>query len=89
MAQMETAVLRKAIAAGDLSREGILNAKLHLGSVDLGGLLPPIDYTPALGPASRMSGISKVTSSTPGFLKAIGPFFEGEAAKSMQFTASK
>jgi ABC-type branched-subunit amino acid transport system substrate-binding protein len=89
MAQMETAVLRKAIAAGDLSREGILNAKLHLGSVDLGGLLPPINYTPALGPASRMSGISDVTSSTPGFLKAVGSFFEGEAAKSMQFTASK
>jgi len=89
MAQMETAVLRKAIAAGDLSREGILNAKLHLGSVDLGGLLPPINYTPALGPASRMSGISDVSSSTPGFLKAVGTFFEGEAAKNMQFTASK
>jgi hypothetical protein len=89
MAKMETAVLRKAIAAGDLTREGILNAKLHLGSVDLGGLMAPVDYTPALGPASRMSGISDVSASTPGFLKGLGSFFEGEAAKSMQFTASK
>jgi ABC-type branched-subunit amino acid transport system substrate-binding protein len=89
MAQMETAVLRKAVAAGDLTREGILDAKLHLGSVDLGGLLPAIDYTPALGPVSRMSGISKVSSSTPGFLKAFRPFFKGEAASSMQFNASK
>jgi ABC-type branched-subunit amino acid transport system substrate-binding protein len=88
MARMETAVLRKAIAAGDLTRQGILNAKLHLGSVDMGGLMPPIDYTPALGPASRMSGLSKVSSSTPGFLKGFGSFFSGEAAKSMQFNAS-
>jgi ABC-type branched-subunit amino acid transport system substrate-binding protein len=89
MAKMETAVLRKAIAAGDLTREGILDAKLHLGSVDMGGLLPPINYTPALGPVSRMTGISKVSSSTPGFLKGFRAFFKGEAASSMQFNASK
>jgi ABC-type branched-subunit amino acid transport system substrate-binding protein len=88
MAKMETAVLGKAIAAHDLTRQGILNAKLHLGALDLGGLMPPIDYTPALGPASRMSEISKVSSSTPGFLKAFQPFFTSEAAKSMQFHAS-
>jgi ABC-type branched-subunit amino acid transport system substrate-binding protein len=88
MAQMETAVLREALAAGDLTREGILNAKLHLGSVDLGGLVPAIDYTPALGPASRMSGISKVSSTTPGFLKGFQSFFKGDAAANMQFNAS-
>jgi ABC-type branched-subunit amino acid transport system substrate-binding protein len=89
MAQMETAVLREAVAAGDLTREGILDAKLHLGPVDLGGLLPAIDYTPELGPVSRMSGISEVSSSTPGFLKGFVPFFKGEAASNMQFSASK
>jgi ABC-type branched-subunit amino acid transport system substrate-binding protein len=87
-AQMETAVLRKAIAGGDLTRAGILDAKLHLGTVDLGGLVPTLDYTPGLGPASRMSEISKVSSTTPGFLKAFRGFFTGEAAKSMTFTAS-
>jgi ABC-type branched-subunit amino acid transport system substrate-binding protein len=87
-AKMETAVLQKAIAAGDLTRGGILNAKLNLGTVDLGGLMPPVDYTPALGPASRMSEISKVSSTTPGFLKSIRGYFTGDAAKSMVFKAS-
>src|SRR5262249_25025071 len=61
LAQMETAVLRKAIAAKDLTREGILNAKLNLGAVDLGGLVPAIKYTPSLGPASRETEIAKVS----------------------------
>jgi ABC-type branched-subunit amino acid transport system substrate-binding protein len=87
-AKMETAVLRKAIAAGDLTRAGILDAKLNLGTVDFGGLMPPLDYTPALGPAARMSGISEVSSTTPGFLKGVRGFFMGDAAKSMKFAAS-
>jgi ABC-type branched-subunit amino acid transport system substrate-binding protein len=86
-AKMETAVLGKAIAAGDLTRAGILDAKLHLGKVDLGGLLPAIDYTPGLGPASRMSGISSVSATTPGFLKGFSGFFMGDAAKTMTFQA--
>jgi ABC-type branched-subunit amino acid transport system substrate-binding protein len=88
MARMETAVLRKAIAAGDLTRQGVLNAKLHLGSVDMGGLMPPIDYSPSLGPAARKTGISSVSTSTPGFLKGIQSFFTGEAAQNMRFGAS-
>jgi ABC-type branched-subunit amino acid transport system substrate-binding protein len=86
-AKVETALLREAIASGDLTRTGILDAKLHLGKVDLGGLMPPVDYTPSLGPASRMTGISKVSSTTPGFLKGFQGFFTGEAAKSMEFKA--
>jgi ABC-type branched-subunit amino acid transport system substrate-binding protein len=89
MAQMETAVLRKAIASGDLSRQGIVDAKLHLGSVNLGGLVPQINYTPALGPVSRMSGISRVSASTPGFLTQLQGYFTGTAAKSMHFEASR
>jgi ABC-type branched-subunit amino acid transport system substrate-binding protein len=88
-AKMETAVLRKAIAGGDLTRAGILDAKLHLGTVDFGGLLPALDYTPGLGPASRMTGISKVSSTTPGFLKGFRAFFMGDAAKNMKFEASR
>jgi hypothetical protein len=88
-AKMETALLRKAIAAGDLTRAGIVNAKLHLGKVDLGGLMPPLDSTPGLGPASRMSGISKVSSTTPGFLKGFQGFFMGDAAKTMEFKAPR
>ena len=88
MARMETAVLRKAIAAGDLTRQGILDAKLHLGSVDMGGLMPSVNYTPSLGPVSRQTGISSVSSSTPGFLKGMKSFFTGQAAQGMRFGAS-
>jgi ABC-type branched-subunit amino acid transport system substrate-binding protein len=87
MARMEAAVLRKAIASHDLTRQGILNAKLNLGRVDLGGLVPPINYTSKLGPAARSTGLSRVNTTTPGFLKGFGSFFTGEAAKNMQFTA--
>jgi ABC-type branched-subunit amino acid transport system substrate-binding protein len=87
-AKMETAVLRKAIASGDLTRPGILNAKLNLGKVDFGGLMPSLEYTPALGPASRMTGISRVSSTTPGFLKGFRAFFTGDAARSMEFKSS-
>jgi hypothetical protein len=51
----------------------------------MGGLMPPINYTPALGPAARETGISRVSSTTPGFLKGFQSFFTGEAARSMQF----
>jgi ABC-type branched-subunit amino acid transport system substrate-binding protein len=88
MARMETAVLREAVQSGDLTRQGILNAKLHLGSVDLGGLVPPIDYTTKLGPAARKTGVSEVSTSTPGFLKGLRGFFTGQAAQNMRFTTS-
>jgi hypothetical protein len=87
-AKMETAILRKAIADGDLTRSGIVKAKLNLGTVDLGGLVPPLDYTPGLGPASRKTGISEVSATTPGFLKGFRGFFMGDAAKNMEFTAA-
>jgi ABC-type branched-subunit amino acid transport system substrate-binding protein len=82
-AQMEVAVLRKAIANNDLSRQGILNAKLNLGSVDFGGLIPSLTYTPQLGPADRQTDIAQVDPTAPGFLKIIKPYFESAAAKSL------
>jgi ABC-type branched-subunit amino acid transport system substrate-binding protein len=87
LAKMEAAVLRKAIDGGDLTREGILNAKLNLGDVDLGGLVPAIKYTPELGPASRQTEIAKVSAATPGFLKQFRSYFTGDAAKGMKFPA--
>lgn len=85
MAKVEAAILKKAIASGDLSRQGILNAKLNLGTVDLGGLLPSVDYTPSLGPVSRMTNISAVDPTVEGFLKPKSSFFESDAAKNMKF----
>lgn len=87
MAEVEAAIIKKAIANNDLSRAGLLDAKLNLGQVSLGGLLPDVNYTPALGPASRSTGVTVVDASTPGFLKLVQPFFEGDVAKGLTFTA--
>ena len=85
LAKVEAAILKKAIESGDLSRAGILKAKLNLGTVDLGGLSPSVNYSPALGPVSRMTNISVVDPTVPGFLKPKTSFFESDAAKNMKF----
>jgi hypothetical protein len=86
-AQMLTAVIKKAIEKGDLSRAGILDAKLHAGKISLGGLVPDVEYTPNLGPASRVSNIATVDLTSPGFLKIEKDYFIGDAAKNMKFPA--
>jgi hypothetical protein len=85
LALMEKAVLAKAIANNDLSRQGVLNAKLNLGPVDFGGLIPNANYTPKLGPADRQTGIYQVTTSSPGYLKQIEPYFTSSAGQNMTF----
>lgn len=84
-AEMEVAVLKKAIESNDLTRQGILNAKLNLGAVDFGGLIPALTYTPKLGPADRETDIAQVDPTSPGFLKIIQPYFESSAAKALTF----
>ena len=88
LAEMEKDLLAKAIANKDLTRQGILNAKLNLGSLNFGGLIPNADYTPNLGPADRQTGIYQVDLSTPGYLKQIQPYFTSPAAQSMTFSSS-
>ena len=85
LAMMEKDVLAKAIANKDLSRQGVLDAKLNLGAVDFGGLIPNANYTPNLGPADRQTGIYKVDTATPGYLKQIEPYFTSTAGQSMTF----
>jgi ABC-type branched-subunit amino acid transport system substrate-binding protein len=82
-AEVEVAILKKAIESNDLSRQGILNAKLNLGAFDFGGLIPSLTYTPQLGPADRQTDIAQVDPTAPGFLKIIKPYFESAAAKSL------
>jgi ABC-type branched-subunit amino acid transport system substrate-binding protein len=86
MAEMEAAMLKKAIEAKNLTRQGILNAKLNLGQVDFGGLIPTANYSPSLGPADRETTIAEVDKSAgaSGFLKTIKPFFESGVARSLQ-----
>lgn len=86
MGQMEVQLLKKAIDDKDLSRQGILNAKLNLGEIDFNGLIPNADYTPSLGPADRQTDIAMVDTKagSSGFLKVVKPFFESTAGKGLQ-----
>jgi ABC-type branched-subunit amino acid transport system substrate-binding protein len=87
-ALFEAAVIKKAIASGDLTRAGFVNAKLNLGTVDFGGLIPSHTYTPDLGPASRQTDIAVVDTATPGFLKVVQPYFVSDPAKNLKFPYS-
>jgi hypothetical protein len=86
LAQMESDVLTKALAAKDLSRAGILKAKENLGSVNFGGLIPNATYTPSNGPADRETDIGVVNLTSPGFLKILAPYFESPTGQSMTFS---
>jgi ABC-type branched-subunit amino acid transport system substrate-binding protein len=87
-AKVEYAILKKAIESGDLSREGIYNAKIHLGLVDLGGVAPNVTYSDQPGPPSRSSIIGQITLGVPGFLKPIQSNYEGQVAKTLTVGSS-
>jgi ABC-type branched-subunit amino acid transport system substrate-binding protein len=64
-------ILKKAIKSGDLSRQGIANARLHAGKISTGGLTPTVDYRPSLGPPSTGSIINQVNPGVLGFLAPV------------------
>jgi ABC-type branched-subunit amino acid transport system substrate-binding protein len=78
--KVQAEILRKAIADGDLSREGILDAKQHLGKVDLGGVSPSVTYTPAGGPPSTKTLITRIDPSVEGFLKPVEESYGSDVA---------
>lgn len=71
--EVQAAILRKAIASGNLTRAGILAAKENLGTVDLGGITPSASYEPQPGPPTRKSLITSIDPKVAGFLKAVAP----------------
>jgi ABC-type branched-subunit amino acid transport system substrate-binding protein len=81
--KVQAEILRKAIADGDLSRAGILNAKQHLGKVDLGGVTPSVTYTPVGGPPSTKSLITRIDPSVDGFLKPLEESYGSDVADSL------
>jgi ABC-type branched-subunit amino acid transport system substrate-binding protein len=81
-------ILRKAIASGDLTREGILAAKENLGEVDLGGITPAVTYTPEGGPPSRVSLITEIDPKVPGFLSVVEPDHSSEVAEGIDISES-
>ena len=81
---MQAAILRKAIASGNLTRTGILTAKENLGTVDLGGTAPSISYEPQPGTPTRKSLIARIDPKVPGFLKAVAPDHGSRVADSLK-----
>ena len=78
--KVQAEILRKAIADGDLSRKGILDAKQHLGKVDLGGVTPSVTYTPVGGPPSTKSLITRIDPTVDGFLKPVEESYGSDVA---------
>jgi ABC-type branched-subunit amino acid transport system substrate-binding protein len=82
--QVQAAILRKAIASGNLTRDGILTAKQNLGTVDLAGIAPSVSYEPQPGPPTRKSLITVIDPKVPGFLKAVAPDHGSAVADSLK-----
>jgi ABC-type branched-subunit amino acid transport system substrate-binding protein len=83
-AQMKAVVtlLEKAVALGDLSREGILEASKQLGTVKFDGLFGDYGYGPVKDrKPPKASTIYKVSATAPGGLEAVKKNLLSDAAK--------
>jgi ABC-type branched-subunit amino acid transport system substrate-binding protein len=81
-------ILEKAVANGDLSRDGIVKAMNDVGTIKTGGLLGDYAYgAPADRTPPRAGRIFKVDPATPGGLKALtADEFTSDAAKKFEFS---
>lgn len=81
------AILKKAIENNDLTRDGVFNAFQSLKNVDLGGLLPPVNYgtSPNERVPSRDSVVYAIDSTRPTSIRDLSGDFTGDAAKASQF----
>ncbi|WP_186763395.1 ABC transporter substrate-binding protein [Lentzea tibetensis] len=71
-----TAVLEKACAAGDLTREGVLHAFHDTNVADTLGITAPLRFSHAGRPSSTQSFVSKPDALVPGGLTVLRPLFE-------------
>lgn len=81
------AILKKAIENNDITRAGLLTAFESLKNVDLGGLLPPVNYgtSPNDRVPTRDSVVFAVDPSQPATVKSLSGDFTGTAAKASNF----
>jgi ABC-type branched-subunit amino acid transport system substrate-binding protein len=86
-AKITYAILKKAADNKDLTRDGLLTAFESLKQVDLGGLLPPVNYGSAPNDRvpSRDSRIFAIDPTQPGDIKDLSGDFVGTAAQASQF----
>jgi ABC-type branched-subunit amino acid transport system substrate-binding protein len=81
------AILKKAFANNDITRNGLFAAFNSLSSVDLGGLLPPVTYgtAPDQRVPTRDSVVFQVDPTQPANFKALTGVFTGTAATQSHF----
>ena len=81
------AILKKAMANNDITRDGLFNAFNSLGTVDLGGLYPSVIYgsSPNQRVPTRDSVIFQIDPTQPNDVKALTSDFTGTAAKQSSF----
>ena len=81
------AILKKAIENNDLTRDGLLNAFESLKNVDLGGLLPTVNYgtSPNDRVPTRDSVVYIIDPSQPESVRSLSGDFTGTAAMKSQF----
>ena len=81
-AMVVEAVMRKAIQSGNLTRQGIFDAKNSLGEVDLKGLATNVTYSREQAPPSTGSAISDVQLNEEGFLQVVEQDYTSDTARS-------
>ena len=81
------AILKKAMANNDITRDGLFNAFNSLGSVDLGGLYPSVTYggSPDQRVPTRDSVVYQIDPTQPNDAKPLTSDFTGSAAKQSHF----
>src|SRR5437763_5582619 len=81
------AILKKAIENNDLTRDGLLKAFESLKNVDLGGLLPTVNYgtSPNDRVPTRDSVVYIIDPSQPESVRSLSGDFTGTAAMKSQF----
>ena len=81
------AILKKAMANNDITRDGLFNAFNSLGSVDLGGLYPSVTYgsSPDQRVPTRDNVVFQIDPTQPNDVKALTGDFTGTAAKQSSF----
>jgi ABC-type branched-subunit amino acid transport system substrate-binding protein len=79
-------VLEEAVARGDLSREGIVEAMNNVGTITTGGLLGDYVYgAPEDREPPRASRVFRVNPDVPGGLEAVTEMFASDAAEAFEF----
>ena len=73
-------ILTKACSNGDLTREGVFNAKQSLSNAETGGLVAALNYTTTGQPPTRIVNISKANKTAPGGASTLQASYKGPDA---------